>query len=256
MSIRPQDALLITDLADPVFHQQKVLHRLKKGFFVASLITKNPAGLEPILRELSDEEARRVFVQVTITCLGGTRWEPYVPPAKEAFRGLAVPIGRLGVDHVTLRYDPIIPGVNDQEELFKRYIDCAVRLGIKGITISILDVYPHTRQRIQQARLKCKLPEGMHWPIEERQEILQRWLSAAGGRIVTRVCCEPGLEGYQRGGCDWVIEACETVTGRPFSPDDLPQGTQRKSCGCPKFEQILSYYDRCGHGCVYCYRKN
>lgn len=247
--------IYITDLSDPSFHCRKVVEQLKQGFFVASLITKRPLGVIPILKALPAVD-RRISVQVTVTGLGGTVWEPRVQPAREVFRDIPRLFEYLSRDQVSLRYDPIIPGVNDKDSWFRAYVARCQELGIARVTVSILDVYKHVRERIAKAGIKVNLPEGFSYPLEVRKQILDRWLAAAEGKVETRVCCEPGLEKFQRGGCDWVVEAIERLTGRPYQEGDLPKGTQRKSCGCPLMYQLLSYADKCPHGCLYCYRQD
>lgn len=252
-----KNALLITDLAEPSFHTEEVLTRLRKGFFLCSLITKRPAGLLPILEGLAPEDLRRVTVQVTVTGMGGTPWEPGVQKPEEALGDIALLHKYLTSEQVSLRYDPIIPDVNDDPDDIRAVLSSAKDMGVSAVTTSVLDVYPHVRQRILlSGDVVASLPPSFQYARHLRYSILSSFVGiAASLGMKVRICCEDGYEGYQAAGCDWVLESMERVLGRHVVPDDLPKGTQRKSCGCPKFEQILPYDPRCGCRCLYCYVK-
>lgn len=249
--------ILITDLGDPAFHANAITKRLQESdeWLVASLITKRPAAAKRILSQLASERAARVFVQCTITGLGGTAWEPHVISGKQAFEEVRELVA-IAPDRVSLRYDPIVPGVNDHDRWFRLFCQRAKERGISAVTVSILDVYDHKRQEIARVAPNLALPDGMHWPLTTRQDIVRRFKDAADAYgILLRACCEPGIEGLQRGGCDWIYEAVERTTGGPVAAKQFISGMQRKACGCPEMTQLIPYSAKCGHGCVYCYKK-
>lgn len=233
--------VFITDLSDPVFHLNKVMNIIDSKQKVI-LITKNPKKLHKFLKQLSD--VSNVVVQVSITGLGGTDWEPNVIAPDVAFKA-ARKLSELLDGRVVLRYDPIIPGVNDSDEWMRAFLVAASNMNILGVTTSVVDMYNHAKRRIKDAGYDVPF-ETLHY--KDRGKILIRFKKIADELgVTTRFCCEAGFDSGT-GGCDYPDALVD--------PDLMPSGNQRKNCGCPEYSQILYYSDECEHGCLYCYRKD
>jgi len=236
-----------SDCTDTVaFHSQLINQIPKHDCHSLSLLTKNAAN---ILNGTVNLSEFNVFIQLTITGLGGTVFEPNVPPYAVALQQLRDLVKRFGRRRVGVRFDPIIPGHNDDVE---RYMRDFTAVGVHGITVSVIDAYKHVRERFARAGIAWPWAEGKHAPDEIRRPILDRAIAFAEEAGVTlRICCEPGYEQYQDYGCDFISDL---VALRPDGlPIKLQKGKQRKHCSCPKMVQVGLYCHPCGHRCLYCY---
>jgi DNA repair photolyase len=230
--------MYITDCGDPVFCPERVIQALNSDE-PGILITKNPGKLFDIIK--SANKHNNVIVQVTYTGLGGTVYEPLVPNPSEFLPGIQRLVNMLGQDKVFARYDPIIPGVNDSEENITTALVILEKCSIKGVTASVVDMYPKAVKRFKERNLPLPF-EGFHCP--DRKIILQRFIDIAKRfEMEVRICCE---EGFSCGncGCDWPDKLVDVSS--------LPKGNQREHCSCPKYRQLIQY-GTCKHGCVYCY---
>lgn len=288
--------IFITDRSDAAPHIDKLIPRIAGGDY-GILITKDPQGLYDGLMRIIDEkkitynDLRRVLVQVSITGLGGTMWEPNVPAPTDAFAGVQALLGLLQ-GRVALRYDPIIPGVNSEpypkaearqgrDAWFEGFCRVAASLrgesmgkayGVLGVTASVMDLYNHSKQRIIERGLEVKSNRtvtlvqggGSHphlWHDDwkglhhiHRLEVIDDFIAVATRYGLTvRVCCEQGRPAGNHG-CDWVdyVAPEDVIESMPS-----PFGNHRTQfgCRCPKYDQALDYSDRCPYGCAYCYRK-
>jgi hypothetical protein len=249
----------ITDLSDSVFHMGRVIQLMcdPSDYFI--LITKNPKLLAERLKEVANDDVfgiirdsicNRTLIEATITGLGGSKWEPNVISPKEAFDAIPALL-ELVKGKVALRYDPIIslPYVpcNSYPTWIRAYLKKAKELGVLGVTTSVMDLYPHAKERIINcfgSKIQDHLYE-FHHPA--RTTILNSFLNEAQQLgVEVRICCEQGMDSG-KGGCDWPDKLVDI--------SEFPKGCQRGCCGCIKYKQMLTYYDKCEHGCLYCYRK-
>jgi len=238
-----------SDCTDVVAFHPELIGRIRRSdCHSLSLLTKDASN---ILNDVVDLSGFNFFVQLTITGLGGTVFEPNAPRYEEALTQLRKLVDRFGRERVAVRHDPIIPGHNDETERHFRDFES---IGVYGITVSIVDGYKHSRKRFAQAGIPWPWPDGLHAPDEIRMPILDRAVELAkGASFRLMICCEPGYEQHQDRGCDYIAHLVELRSdGVPF---DLKKGKQRKSCTCPKMTQVGRYSDRCGHRCLYCYVK-
>ena len=86
------------------------------------------------------------IIHFSITGLGGTKYEPGVMPYNELLDRIGDYI-KQGLDPsmVTVRIDPIVPGVTSQH-VIENIIKRASSMGIKNIRFSIMDFYATTAQ--------------------------------------------------------------------------------------------------------------
>lgn len=228
--------------------------------WVVQIWTKNVAGVLRLGGELLGalvNEGTTVTIQVTVTGLAGSRWEPLVPPdAIQHLPQLADTIG--GPGHVTWRYDPIIPTVH----VSARYEALALQMAELGITRGVINfVAPPGRYARVDRRLGVLIPqwaEGMPGFDAAWQEATARELvELAGEAGISLACCAEGaflaqrVEGLNPAACgdhQWLV----ALSGR--APPKVPSRGSRPGCGCARYFDVGSYgnWSRC-HRCAYCY---
>ena len=206
----------------------------------------------------------RLIVHATFTGCGHSVLEPNVPPPYEEFDAIMA-LERAGFpkEKIVIRVDPIIPtpkGINTAKNVFKTFMD----VGFSRFRVSIIDMYPHVRERFKEAGLP--LPYGEHGfspsteqarAVGEMLEDVERYWFSIGRRElfsdVLRIesCAEPGLKNACQCGC---------ISGYDMDllglPEDEPDsfGYQRSNCLCYSGKtELLKHKERCPHGCLYCY---
>jgi hypothetical protein len=228
--------------------------------WIVQLWTKDAAGTlargGPLLRRLLGD-GTTLTVQVTVTGLSGTVWEPLTPA--EPFAGVADLISLVGgPDHVRWRYDPIIPTVHCME-CFGHLAERAAMLGITRCVVNFLA--PPGRYKRVDARLGPVLPDwgdgmpgyGDAWQAETAAQLVE--LAGEAGLTVA-VCAEsaglpdrvPGLGAAACGDHDWFV----ALSGH--DPGRAPATGSRPGCGCAAYFDAGLYGQRrrC-HQCLYCY---
>lgn len=228
--------------------------------WIVQLWTKDAAGTlargDRLLQHLVDE-GTTVAAQVTVTGLGGTKWEPLAPT--KPFAGVADLIALAGgPDHVKWRFDPIIPTVYRLES-FQRRAQRALALGISRCVLNFVAA-PGRYKRVD-ARLSELLSDwgdGMPGYDEDwRQEIAAQLVESAEGLgLSVATCAEstglvsqvPGLRFAACGDHDWFV----ALSGR--DPGRAPTKGSRPGCGCAAYFDVGLYgqWRRC-HQCLYCY---
>jgi hypothetical protein len=239
------------------------LHAVNEAFsapWIVQLWTKDVAGAlaqgASLLRRLLSR-GTTLAAQVTVTGLGGTVWEPHVPP--EPFAGITHLIALAGgPEHIKWRYDPIIPGAHKADR-FRRLADRARTLGISRCVLNF--VAPPGRYKRADARLSAHLAawgEGMPgyddgWRTEVASELAE--VSSEAGLTVA-VCAEsadlaariPGLHPAACSDYGWFVQ----LSG--WNPGRAPASGSRPGCGCAAYFDVGLYgqWRRC-HRCLYCY---
>lgn len=217
----------ITERADPTVNF-KWQEWVKEGK-PAILITKNPKLLLPILNK-SDN----VIVHCTITLMGGSKLEPKIPGPLESTSYYHKICNYLGSERVVLRVDPIIDGtsLNSLKEL--------VSEAEGRVRISFLDLYPHSRKRLEKAGIE--VPRKLfHMPYLDRLSI---WKELGK----PEVCGEPGLPSIP---CVSKLD-CDILGVKPSAK----LKGQRKECSClANKTELCTWPPRCTYGCLYCYWK-
>jgi hypothetical protein len=230
--------------------------------WIVQVWTKDAAGVlargGSVLRCLR-RYGTTLAAQLTVTGLGGTRWEPNVPDTP--FAGLAALIDLMGgPQHVKWRYDPVIPTVH-QLDRFRRLARQAAALGLTQCVVNFL-APPGCYKRVD-ARLAAPgvLPgwgEGMPgyddaWRAETAASLVE---AGAGYGLQVACCAEsaglsdkvPGLRPAACGDHQWFV----ALSGR--DPGRAPTTGSRSDCGCAAYFDVGLYGQRrrC-HGCLYCY---
>jgi hypothetical protein len=255
----------VTRRTDParigqVWHNLRAVVDAFGAPWIVQLWTKDAAGVlvqgAGLIGRLRDQ-GTTVAAQVTVTGLGGTVWEPLAPA--EPFAGVAELIATAGgPQHVTWRYDPVLPNVHRLER-FRRLAERAARLGIRRCVVNL--IAPPGRYNRVDARLGRLLPgwaEGMPgyddgWRVEAVGQIVA---AAAEWGLQVACCAEyaalagrvPGLRPAACGDHGWFV----ALSGR--DPGRVPAAGSRSGCGCAAYFDVGLYgqWARC-HRCAYCY---
>ena len=209
------------------------------------LMTKNPAPMLPLLKELDDLGYRgRYGFQISLTAFDSEAEEPGLPPKEqlvESFRQLA---RLLGPERLVWRFDPIM--VNERYsaawhgQRFRR-LAAALRDCTRRCVISFIDPYRH-------------LGPGFREMSDQAKRVAASEIGGAAGEFGLPVfTCAEEIDlrefGVGRGACfdpGWL----EMLAGTGL---DFHQASgQRAACLCPDSVDI-GMYDTCLNGCSYCY---
>ncbi|MCM1324774.1 MAG: DUF1848 family protein [Acetobacter sp.] len=218
----------------------------------AILITKN---LTPEFCNAALRNKDKVIIHATITGHGGTILEPNVPKFQDSLVYIQslVDCG-FPSSKIVARVDPIIPtpkGIDTARKVIQAIVDDAL---IRRIRVSMIDMYPHVRQRFKELGLPLPYGEQGFSPSESQIAAVNTMLNSLkedGLRIET--CAEPRLTTAIQCGC---ISNIDLYTLRLFDAEDDFHGFQRKDCHCYDGKtELLDNKHQCAHNCVYCYWK-
>lgn len=228
--------------------------------WVVQIWTKDIQGTLRLGRDLLAalrEAGTTLVAQVTVTGLAGSPWEPLVPPdGLRHIPRLAELLG--GPQHITWRYDPIIPTVHDP----RRYRLLARQAAEVGISRGVINfIAPPGRYARVDRRIKSLLPawaEGMPgYDLAWQQATAEELVALAAEVGISLGCCAecaplghcvPGLRQAACGDYHWFV----ALSGR--APGRVPFRGSRPGCGCARYFDVGSYghWARC-HRCAYCY---
>lgn len=248
-----------------VYHYYKLVPNLT-GHDLAGLylITKHD-GL-PMLDLLQTKIPK--LIHFSITTLGGTQYEPGVMRYSDLLDRIEDYIKQgLDPESVTIRIDPIIPGVtsfSDIEEVVRR----ASTMGIKRIRFSFMDGYPNTVQSMQSLGYDFEKYYGsnpasrsgfnFHAKAEYRDDITDFMLSLKDKYDITLGTCAEigGREGISKEGC-LSVSAVNNMLGTAIEDKGIDNNLQRALCSCYGGKvDALAYNSNCASHCVYCYAKH
>lgn len=224
------------------------------------IITKHD-GL-PMRRILSIQKPK--IIHFSITTLGNTKYEPGVMKWQDMIERVGKFIKQgLDPNMVTLRVDPIVPGVTkikDVDALIKR----ASEFGIKNVRFSVMDYYRTTSIFMKNLGYDyekhgyIKRSDGefyTHAKPEVIKDISEKMLQIAnkyGVKLFT--CAEPGvMPGITKQGC-LSVQQINNILGTHIEDKGLANSKQRPLCSCYGGKvDVLRYDQRCSSSCVYCY---
>lgn len=223
------------------------------------IITKHD-GL-PMRRILSIQKPK--IIHFSITTLGDTKWEPGVMKWQDMIERVGKFI-KQGLDPkmVTLRIDPIVPGVTqikDVESLIKR----ASELGIKNVKFSVLDYYSTTSIFMKNLgynyeKYYNKRDSGEFYTharpdvIKGVSEKMLKIANKYGVKLST--CAEPGvIPGISKQGC-LSVQQVNNILGTHIEDNAEKNNKQRQLCTCYGGKvDVLRYNSNCASSCMYCY---
>lgn len=224
------------------------------------IITKHD-GL-PMRRILSIRKPK--IIHFSITTLGNTKYEPGVMKWQDMIERVGKFIKQgLDPNMVTLRVDPIVPGVTqikDVDALIKR----ASEFGIKNVRFSVMDYYRTTSIFMKNLGYDyekhgyVKRSDGefyTHAKPEVIKGISEKMLQIAnkyGVKLST--CAEPGvMPGITKQGC-LSVQQINNILGTHIEDKGVANSKQRPLCSCYGGKvDVLRYDQKCSSSCVYCY---
>lgn len=224
------------------------------------IITKHD-GL-PMRRILSIQKPK--IIHFSITTLGDTKWEPGVMKWQDMIERVGKFIKQgLDPNMVTLRIDPIVPGITKIKEV-EALIKRASELGIKNVKFSVMDYYRTTSIFMKNLGYDYekngyeKLPDGNFKPNAKPEivkGISEKMLQIAnkyGAKLST--CAEPGvIPGISKQGC-LSVEQINNILGTHIEDKAEANNKQRQLCTCYGGKvDILRYNSNCASSCMYCY---
>ena len=284
---RPK-VLIASEATDPIFHAEEIKKLVKeeltkspkdRSFHMMYLITKHD-GLP--LKELAELKIPK-FIHFSITSLGGTKYEPGVMKMDDLLDRIQAFIeqGVLNPSLITIRIDPIIPGVTKKEDI-RHIIERGMSMGIKQYKFSVMDSYGYTstgeRSETKQDRfiIKKMTELGYDWDTyygrmsdgtvnfnAKRQYIddIYQYMDDLAEELhfFVNTCGEEAL--LSRNYKHIKLAGCVNVDSMnaAFGTSDIAyvEGNQRKNCSCYGNKvDALSYDDTCASSCVYCYAKH
>lgn len=197
------------------------------------------------------------IIHFSITGLGGTKYEPGVMKPNDLLDRIQAML-KLGLDpeSVTIRIDPIVPGVTSTK-MIENIVKRASEMGIKTIRFSIMDQYKTTKKYMEELGYDySKFYDGtsMHARDDVREQIETFMDSLIDKYGVTMSTCAEPLSSNNRIKRD----ACLSVNAvNNMLGTNVPQsaGTgKRKLCSCFGGKTDLLKYDNvCASSCAYCY---
>lgn len=238
----------ITETSDPAFH----LEIFDKLYEANVIITKN---LTNKLIEKLVEHKDKCILHLTVTGMGGTQIEPFVPTAEQSVKKFKKLIDAgFPVNHVVLRIDPIVPTEKGLTTA-KNVLNLFSGLGIGRVKVSFLDMYQHVKERFKQAGVKQPYTT-FHADVNTRLNAyaeLQELASQYGyNKVYT--CGEPNIESAP-------CISQEDIDILNLTDKIKLEGKkeQRTHCNCPANKRQLITWEAsktgCEHKCIYCYMK-
>lgn len=216
----------------------------------AILITKNLTDkfIEEILKVKN-----KVILHVSCTGYGGTIVEPNLPNYTKQLDNVKKLIS-LGFpkNQIIVRIDPIIPtekGIENVEDIV-----CYIKDDIQRFRVSVIDLYPHVKQRFKDKGLPIPF-EGFQATDEQFQSLDNKLKELSKKYNVSfESCAEKYLFSTKKIGC--VSENDFKLLGLELDTDELKQ--QRPTCLCCAAKTELLEHKQvdhygCGYKCLYCY---
>lgn len=210
----------------------------------------------------------KLIVHATTTGYGGTVLEPNVPTTYQQLFSVMelVRDGNFPKEKVVIRVDPIIPtqkGISVAKGVIKLFID----RGFSRFRVSIIDMYPHVRERFKQAGLPLVYGESGFSPSKRQilavdemlYDVSRYWASRGDRRMFSddfRIegCAEPGLTNVIQCGC--ISDYDLNLLGLTEDDGADSAGYQRKHCMCYSGKvELLKSKEMCSHQCLYCFWK-
>lgn len=241
-------------------------HEVDAAVLITKCITQK--FLEKVLK--LHQEGYKIIVHATCTGYGGTELEPNVPDFTTQLTMIKMLLDDgFPAEQIVLRIDPIFPTVNGM-----RAVRC-VLFGrdprIQRCRISILDEYPHVKERFRNHGWTPIYGNSFQASDEQLKyvaEQLKECEELFGFKGLTfETCAESKLVKIAKEiGCGSFIEERGCISEKDLEIlgfdktmiQDMKENPQnRKGCHCLSCKkELLSYKHPCTNGCVYCYWKN
>ena len=226
----------------------------------AIIITKN---LTDKLIEEAIPYMYKLIFHVSCTGYGQTVVEPNIPEYTHQLSQALKVLRMMSSESVVIRIDPIIPTYKGLKRA-KKVFETAYKLGFRRFRVSLMDAYPHVRERFKALEKEYSLENDSCLPYGDRFSPTPEQIKAANdlfkemkdkySDISIESCAEKDLTETERIGC--VSEKDLKILGLDMKNVDSV-GYQRKGCLCCSAKtELLSNKKQCPYKCLYCYWKN
>lgn len=224
------------------------------------LITKNlnDTFIKKVLSHMNEVP---IVVHCTCTGWGHTRMEPNVPDYKQQLSQMKKLIeSGFPASRMVLRIDPIFPtekGIKRVHEMLNYYHSLGLPENEIRYRISIVDEYPHVRERYKKLGF-TPMYGGSFYPSEEQRNLVGNALSEYPYQFDT---CAEDILAYKFP-ATFRIKGCIStedlqIMGIKYDgtfPEN-PQG--RNGCHCLACKtELLIPRKKCPHNCLYCFWKD
>lgn len=200
----------------------------------------------------------KVIIHATCTGFGNTAIEPNVPDPETQLNQIDKLIARnFPRENIVIRIDPIIPNKKGLAAACKVFIE-AYKRNHRRFRVSILDMYPHARERFRKAGLK--LPYGDYFTASDNMfkeaDRMFESLKITMPDITIESCAEDKLNIPEKIGC--LSKKDLDLMHINYDINNIDNaGYQRKSCLCCSAKtELLNNKKPCAHKCLYCYWKD
>lgn len=224
---------------------------------------KNMDGAIIITKNLTDkviDEAKpyfdKIVFHVTCTGYGKTIVEPNIPAYTDQLSQARKLLSEgFSPERVVIRVDPVIPTEKGLKRA-ERVICDAVSMGFTRFRVSIMDAYPHVRERFKENNIEP--PYGDYFSASYKMmsdmDNMLRSIKSKHPHIVIESCAEGKLKETVQTGC--VSEKDFALLGLKMENIDNA-GYQRKGCLCCSAKtELLAEKKQCPYKCLYCYWRN
>ena len=237
----------IVENTDPCFH----LDLFDNLYLGNIIITKR---LTDKLIEKLIEHKDKCILHFTVTGMGGSKIEPFVPTVEQSFTKFKKLIdGGFPIEQFVLRIDPIVP-TDKGWKTAEHVLNVFRGSGVKRVRFSILDMYNHVKERFNENGFPIPY-DTFHEPLDKRLDIrdkLVEFVNVDGFDV--EACGEPGIESIS---C--LSQKDIDILGLTDKITLEGNKGQRKSCSCPSNKRQLVTHikpEPCKNKCVYCYWKD
>lgn len=214
------------------------------------LITKN---ITKEFRNAAINSKEKAIVHATCTGYGGTVLEPNVPEYQEQIKAIKQLVKEgFPIEQIVLRVDPIIPTVEGLKIAAKVINRAREEVpGISRVRFSLIDMYPHVRERFQTQNVLLPYGDGFY-PRKEDLQRTNKWLHKQKEmHPIHFEACAENVDAEQIG--------CVSIRDLQILGLEMQQeirGYQRKGCLCLRCKtELLTEKRQCPHQCLYCYWK-
>lgn len=214
--------------------------------------TKNPENMlkNEILKNTL-KNYQQIFIHLTITGMGGSEFEPLIPPWKKIEQMIGPLIEIAGSpQRLCWRFDPILIVKKEGKsysnfDLFPEIMESIISWGLRTCRISWVSPYKKVVSRLA-ARGWHLGPQTLAEQKEQAKKIAQ-WSKNKGMEI--HFCAMAGFP---------ISRCIDGYFLKEIHPQKLDCSFkkakgQRPLCGCTESLDIGWYSLKCKHGCLYCY---
>ena len=204
------------------------------------------------------------YPETVIDQYGHSALEPNVPTPYEEFAAI-MELAKAGfpMEKIVIRIDPIIPTEKGLSVAYRTMISF-MEMGFQRYRVSVIDMYPHARNRFKKAGLPLPYGDNGFAPSQAQlskvddmlRQTKQFWEGLDNGKVLRiESCAEPGLTEPIACGC--ISDYDLNLLGFSEDAESNGAGYQRKGCMCYAGKtELLKHKTRCPHGCLYCYWKD